>query len=477
MASVLKTSIAFSLFGLVALAATLSWYFWSATRSVAASQFYFAGTDPSSNSQIRLRAWNQLSYTETTVDFEIYSVPAAGQWQLWRSANNVAETDPWFGFYATDSSSAGAWTCTMVGNGNMNGNTNGGATFATLGSSLFTSMGSAGGITYFPIIDTSTGATIVNVPVVFSATSISNFGGFAVTAFSNDVTRYASFQPTLAAPSPFLPCSNPLLEDYQAVVESDTAPLCTSHPSLFSFLQKRSYSDVTATTSWCTGSATAVTCSPTTSKTDTVLAWSGKDRAYKCTSTTYGTIVTFSGSDDIPDWLRNVSGTTSAVFSMSAHKGFYTKFQLWQSWLDTAASTSKTTFNGHSLGGAIANVAAVYWKNKYSTAAVSVVTNGAPSSFKTPHSAVYSAFTHRRYVNKKAGCGLLSPNQRDQVTVVADLLGFAHPSTATVNINQKTCSGWSTGDLSIIPIVGDVNLIHVLYPTYSDGARATQSSI
>lgn len=472
MASVLKLSMAFALFGLVALGAILSWYFWYTTTSLSAQQFYFAGTDASTGAMLRLRAYNPNSYSVTRVDFEVYS--PGTQWQLWRSQYNDAETDSWFGFYATDFAAPGTWVCTWVGNGNMNGNTGGADTFATLGLDLSNDFGATGGVTYFQINDAN-GNTIVTVPVAFGNGRISNFGGYAVTAFSNNPNDYVSFQPSLAAPSSSLPCSNPLTDNAEAVVESNTAPLCGSWASMFAFLQKRVYSDLTATTTWCSGQSTAVTCSPTVKRTDS-LGWSGVDRAYRCTSTAYGNIVSFSGSDDVVDWLRNLTATSRSIWGMTAHNGFYTKFSLWQTWVDSVASSSRTTFNGHSLGGAIANMAAVYWKTRFPTANVGIVTSGAPSAFKTPHSSVYTGMTNRRYVNKKQGCGLLVPNQRDQVTVIADVVGFAHPSSASALIHQKTCSGWSTADIRVIPIVGDVNLVHVEYPAYADGARPTQTT-
>jgi hypothetical protein len=471
MPSVLKLSLAAGLFGLVSLGAILSWYFWNTTSSLTAQQYYFAGTDSSTGSMLRLRAYNPNSYSLTRVDYEVYK--PGTDWQLWRSQYNTAESDTWFGLYSTDYSAPGTWVCTGVGNGNRDGNTNGASTFSQLGKDLATTYGVAGGVTYFQINDENDN-TIVSVPVAFGNGKISNFGGYAVTDFSNRPADYVSFQPSLASPSLSLPCYNPVADDKDAVVESNTAPLCSSWPSMFAFLQKRVYADLASTTTWCGGASTEVTCSPSVRRTDT-LFWKGIDRAFRCTSTTYGTILTFSGSDDVIDWLRNVAATTRSVWGMTAHNGFYTKFALWQSWIDSVASSSRTTFNGHSLGGAIANMAAVYWKTRFSTANVGIVTSGAPSSFRTPHTSLYMNMVNRRYVNKKAGCGFLVPNQRDQVTVVADILGFAHPSSATALIHQKTCSGWSTADISVIPIIGDVNLIHGEYPLYSDGARPSQT--
>lgn len=473
MASVLKLSMAVGLFGLVALAAILSWYF--AYSSAPQTDFYFEGTDDT-GSQIRLSATGY----NTLVDFEILATDAGTtSWKLYRSAQNYAEVDPFFGFYNINSGDA-AWTCTKIGNGNIDGNTNGAATFSQLGSALNTQYGDAGGVTYFKIIDTATGLTKVIIPVAFSSAGVTNFGGYKSTLFQWATKSVVSFKTGLPALPSEATCVYPVAGDAGAVVESATTPLCTSFPSLFAFLQKKAYSDSLGASTYCTGSATAVSCGVSTMKTDTMGWLDGKDRAITCTSATYGKIISFSGSDDVVDWLRNVMGTRISFNGMMAHSGFQRKFSLWQTYVDANASAAKTTFNGHSLGGAVANLAAVYFKAKYATAVVAIVTCGAPASFTTPHTAAYTGLVNKRYVNFLKNPWYL-PNQRDVVSVVSGVLGFAHPSTAPILYNTKDAGtgAYSTAATSVTAIIGDVDVLgmHLTYTTSMDnGPRATQTT-
>lgn len=471
MASVLKLSLAFGLFGLVALAAILSWYF--AFSAAPSADFYFEGTDETGN-QIKVSAIGNK------VDFEILSTDAvASTWKLYKTAQSYADTDAFFGFFNINSGDA-AWACTKVASGASI------SSFSSLGSALNAQYGAEGGVSFFKLSD-SNGVTQSLIPVAFSAAGVTNFGGYQQTAFSFGAQDLVSFKTGLPALPELSICVEPVAdatESADAVVESATAPVCSSFPSLFAFLQKRSYATSAAAT-FCSTSSTRVVCTATTSRLVSQAGWfSTTDRAFTCTSATYGKIISFSGSDDILDWIANVAGVKLPKFGMLVHGGFWAKFTVWESYiLANAGKTGKTTFNGHSLGGAIASIASIHWKRLYPAATVATVTCGAPAAF-TSHSSTYTSIVHRRYVNFhefSKWYNTLLPDQRDAVSVITTVMGFTWPSSAPQMGNSKNSDNvYSAKVLTYIAaLVSDVGYtlsLHGSYPLAMDKARGTQGT-
>lgn len=470
MASVLKLSLAFGLFGLVALAAILSWYF--AFAAAPSADFYFEGTDES-GSQIKVSA------NGNKVDFEILSTDAvASTWKLYKTAQSYADTDSFFGFFNINSGDAD-WACTKVASGASTGS------FSSLGSALNAQYGAEGGVSFFKLAD-SNGVTKSLIPVAFSSAGVTNFGGYQQTAFSFGAQDIVSFKTGLPALPELSTCVEPVAEASEsAVVESATAPVCASFPSLFAFLQKRSYTLGAAAATYCSTSSTKVVCTATSSIWVSQTGWvKTQDSAFTCTSATYGKIISFSGSNDILDWIANVAGPQLSYAGMFVHAGFYIKFSGWQTYINAnAATTGKTTFNGHSLGGAIASIASIYWKLKYPAATVATVTCGAPAPF-TSHTSTYTSIVHRRYVNFhefSAWYNTVLPDQRDAVSVITTVMGYQWPSSApqmgnTVNSDNVYSAKVLTYIVALVSDVGYTLTLHTNYPSYMDLARGTQGT-
>jgi len=465
MASVQKQAMAWVLFGLVAMGAILAWYF---TYSGAASWDYsFEGVDESGN---KIRAVAYYTNGATKIDYEVINNPAsATAWSIFKSANNNAETASDFNFYNINAGDS-AWVCTKVGNGNKDG-TVGAAKFSDLGYGVFSQFGAAGGLTYFSI--SSSAADAIYIPVYVSNAGILNYGGFAQTSFKFGNFPLVSFKSGLAALPAASTCAYYLPNEAEAVVESDSAPVCTKFASLFAFLQKRTYA-TNAAANFCTGSATASVCTATISKTDTVLFWSGTDRAFSCTNANYGTILSVSGSDDLTDWLKNLTITTQSWNGMTTHNGFLSKYNIWASqYASWIGSATKITFNGHSLGGAVSTVAAVAKKAASPSATVQIVTCGCPAAFKAPHSAAFTGMSHKRHVNFEQKPWYL-PNQRDVVSAVTGVVGFSHASTHSLLSQTLNGGSWSTAATSVTAVIGDVQIsLHSQYTTSLDTAAGT----
>jgi len=432
MASVAKTSLAIALFGLVAVGAILAYYF--AAAGSASSSYSFEGTDSEGN-QIR------ASFSSS---FEFEVLTAGAQWALYKSGQE--------GLYAINSGDS-AWAC---------GKANTIASAASLGQETFNDVGSAGGLTFFSIGGAS-------IPVVVSSDGITNFAGYTITSFSFGASALTSFKSGLPALPASSECTAITSDEAEAVVESATAPVCGSFPSLFSFLQQRTYAS-NAAANFCTGNTVAVVCTATISKTDTALFWSGTDRALKCTNALFGTILSVSGSDDVTDWLKNLTITSRSFSGMTTHNGFYSKYALWvsqyASWIGTATSVA---FNGHSLGGAVSNVAAVAWKNSNQSHTVRLITCGAPAPFKAPYTSTFTGLYHKRHVNFKYDW--FWPNERDPVSVVTSLVGYDHPHG--ILYQTQDGSSWGTNSIGVTAFVGDMLGIglHTIYTESMDAVR------
>lgn len=507
MASSGKLLVAVGLFALVALASVLSYYFAYASNGSASNGFYFAGTHADSGAQIRVQA-------------TVGDAPAVELQVLGGSANAftlyVAKTSAATGFTLTKYTSAdSAWSCTSISSSDAF-SFQGSDDLVSAGKDLAAEVLANGGAPLFKVFQIygTDGKSLVSIPYALSADKLENFGGYAATAFSTNAADFSGFKPELSAPADLV-CSAAAAESNSAVVESATAPRCSSYASLYGFLIDRVYADLTATTTWCAGSATQVVCSPTVSKQDTIWFMSGTDRGMKCIHTGTGaTWLAMSGSDDVVDWLRNFSVWHQAAgfTNMKVHAGFNSKFNQWKAWYETSAGTATSVkFLGHSLGGAVANVAAVSWKVKKPSVTVSIATGGAPAAFVEAdcvrnndcyggstyyrtecasrtwygscsstrlvdqHNAIYSNIFQHRYINQNHEPWYL-PDQQDQVPYLTGAVNLQHPKSSGISFNVKEVSSnsWSTSDCGVYPIIGDLNLsfsLHTGYPAYTDGAR------
>lgn len=109
--------------------------------------------------------------------------------------------------------------------------------------------------------------------------------------------------------------------------------------------------------------------------------------------------VSFRGSQDIKNWILNLE-TTMTGYSLCSgcqvHKGFYSGFQMVRSQVMTQVQALKAKYptatilvTGHSLGGALAVLAAVELQNSYGSVA-DVYTFGQPRVGNIPFAAYYT---------------------------------------------------------------------------------------
>ncbi|NJO14529.1 MAG: DUF2974 domain-containing protein [Thioploca sp.] len=113
-------------------------------------------------------------------------------------------------------------------------------------------------------------------------------------------------------------------------------------------------------------------------------------------------LVAFRGTDSLGDWLSNLDflGTTPTYGVV--HKGFYNSFNEVKQPLEKELkrlSPSSVLLTGHSLGGALATIAAAEWKNKYPI--TGIYTFGQPAVGKGEFLTFFSYYSNKffRFVN------------------------------------------------------------------------------
>lgn len=98
-----------------------------------------------------------------------------------------------------------------------------------------------------------------------------------------------------------------------------------------------------------------------------------------------GVLISFRGSESLGDWLANMRFFTTEREKYGAvHEGFYNGFADVRESLEEELelrSPDQVLLTGHSLGGALATIAAAEWKDKYNVSAV--YTFGQPAVGKT----------------------------------------------------------------------------------------------
>jgi hypothetical protein len=115
-------------------------------------------------------------------------------------------------------------------------------------------------------------------------------------------------------------------------------------------------------------------------------------------------IVSFRGTATLGDWLTDLNAFSTRADYGTVHRGFYFAFQAVKASLEkilgSDALTRRVILTGHSLGGALATIAAAEWQNKYPIAAI--YTFGQPAVGKTDFHAFISGHykdNFHRFVN------------------------------------------------------------------------------
>ncbi len=116
-------------------------------------------------------------------------------------------------------------------------------------------------------------------------------------------------------------------------------------------------------------------------------------------------LVAFRGTQQAGDWLINLNLATKRASYGYVHRGFYSAFHSVRNRLEqlldgAVARDKKVIITGHSLGGAVATIAAAEWQGKYPVSGV--YTYGQPAvgftAFRSHMNITYGA-SYRRFVN------------------------------------------------------------------------------
>lgn len=158
--------------------------------------------------------------------------------------------------------------------------------------------------------------------------------------------------------------------------------------------------------------------------------------------------VAFIGTNDMQDVKNDVSISAEPCFGVNCHRGFHTHYKMLESQVRDLVGTyncQKMHFMGHSLGGAVANIAAGYAVYSYAFGRsfdinnVRVSTAGAPRPFLTPNVAVTTANNHVRFVGDSDPFPALPPAS----------WGFYHAQNSVSHVcKPKVCTGGRTWYLS-----------------------------
>lgn len=135
-------------------------------------------------------------------------------------------------------------------------------------------------------------------------------------------------------------------------------------------------------------------------------------------------LVSFRGTQGVADWIGNMKIHSTVSTYGSVHYGFYKAFQVarysLEQQLEAQGAESKTVIiTGHSLGGAVATIAASEWRDTYSIG--KLVTFGQPAVGKRDFVESMSEFSSRyfRYINGDDLVSRIPPNYRHTGVTVA----------------------------------------------------------
>jgi hypothetical protein len=145
----------------------------------------------------------------------------------------------------------------------------------------------------------------------------------------------------------------------------------------------------------------------------------------------------FEGTDEVGDWLFNAFAIPmpSSIYGCLIHSGFWLKFHKWVPLIcnylkmttETSTPYKKIIFGGHSLGGAIAQLAAGYFKNRFgSSVEIEIFSHGAPSPFYIYTPQFVRDIKHNRYVGYFYDECWANPNRKDPVPDILTLNGYYH---------------------------------------------------
>ncbi len=164
----------------------------------------------------------------------------------------------------------------------------------------------------------------------------------------------------------------------------------------------------------------------------------------------------FEGSVDFSDWLSDALAITINTDIGKVHLGFWLKFlvhrdSIWKELsmkYDKISQTystpyEKIIFGGHSLGGAIAQVAAAYFAKYLPNVKIEVVSHGAPCPFKV-NNHVFDFIKHKRYTAWTRDECWCIPNTNDPVPTILNFFDFKHTQINEtdphrVGTNQYPC--------------------------------------
>jgi hypothetical protein len=511
-------------FGIFALAATLSWFLWYAnyqfgSGSGSNGDFYFAGTDENGN-QLRLKvqymgkgnsAANVIDYEIKQVHFDQEVNAQPGDYVVFQSPWN-GESDSMVYFLSINSHNLNAdgWHCTKIGNGNSQSD------FQSWGYWDANDASAAGDLEYYlPLTITSSNGHTAQIYAKASRAStsspweITDIGGYNQnTVFSSNVGLYQSFLPSsVPAFTNWAACEYPIdeelegkdfeVEDLRAMIEleKELGVQLTDlteeefHAQEAEKAKKLTEQDVVVSNSgscddrhWIyigsrayagnAGSSITTACGYWCSSTYTTAnggaLGSGTNTGVRC-SKSGERIFAFTGSQNSNDWWNNIAGAFSTRSPNSVHSGFKTEADSYTTWVNQYKSGwSKLTFVGHSLGGAVAAVQAVYNKNYGPT--IGIVTYGQPQTFKDA-SGAFSGINggYKRFVTQDRKDCWHSPDSQDPVTGVAGILGYKHGGSAKYKVKKwraswswgicsNKYSGWQTYNCGPTAITGWVNV-------------------
>ena len=179
--------------------------------------------------------------------------------------------------------------------------------------------------------------------------------------------------------------------------------------------------------------------------------------------------------DAFTDWFYNLTTLPipSSIYGTLIHSGFWLKFHKWVPTIcyylkmSNAFSTpyKKIIFGGHSLGGAIAQLAAGYFKNRFGNDVdIEIFSFGAPCPFFLYTPPFILRMMHTRYVGYFRDECWANPNRVDPVADILSLSGYFHWSPekpvrrekyAKFEVNTDSLGDFFAGIAGCAPNGGD----------------------